>query len=79
MLNILDKKLNALISDKIYYYIRRDFMRNLKYTLYYNTVWILTDDKISFLILEKNNNYYSSLQIDNIPFNISYNKKKIYK
>jgi len=79
MIYLLDRVLNPLITDKIYSYIRRDFMRNLKNTLEYNIVWIITDNKISFLILEKSNNYYSSLENDNIPFNISYNRKKIYK
>jgi len=62
MIHILDYFLSPHITDKIFKYIKKDFQIKLKYILENNTVFILHKSKISFLILEKYQNFYQPLK-----------------
>ena len=79
MLSILDNNLPSELSDIIYKKIKDDFNKNLKYILEYETVWIITEGKLSFLILERNlsKNPYYLLEYENYnKFEIVNKKKK---
>lgn len=62
MLHLIDIKTNNIdLSDIIYRYVHKNFMNTLKEILETKIVFILTNNKLSFLILENNTNYYSIL------------------
>lgn len=82
MLDILDQKLPREISDLIFKKLKDDFNKQLKFILENCIVWIKADNKISFLILEKNlcqNPFYPLIENENrfIIKSKKYNKKKI--
>ena len=81
MLYILDQYLPVELSNKIYKNLKDEFIKDLKHILTYQIVWIQTKDKFSFLILEKNTNYYDVLLENDSGFMKKKKKKrnKIYK
>lgn len=77
VINILDKYLPVELSDKIYKIYHRNIIRKINEIILYKTVFILTNNKLSFLICEGQNyiNYYNCLYID--EFYESNNKTKV--
>ena len=79
--SILRGKLPVELIDIIFKKMKDDFNYELKQILTYKTVFIITENKLSFLILENNKNYYDILLNesklnDNKYQNISYKKKR---
>jgi hypothetical protein len=79
MLDLLDRIIHPFLSDKIYRYIHKKFMKNLKTILETKTVFILEGGRLSFLILENNRNYYSILEDPDLGNFNKINMKKIKK
>jgi hypothetical protein len=79
MLDLLDRIIHPFLSDKIYRYIHKQFMKNLKTILETKTVFILEGGRLSFLILENNRNYYSILEDPDLGNFNKINMKKIKK
>jgi hypothetical protein len=80
MLDLLDRIIHPFLSDKIYRYIHKQFMKDLKTILETKTVWIIDKrGRLSFLILENNRNYYSILEDPDLGNFNKINMKKIKK
>ncbi len=79
MLDLLDRIIHPFLSDKIYRYIHKQFMKDLKEILETKTVFILEGGRLSFLILENNRNYYSILEDPDLGNFNKINMKKIKK
>ncbi len=80
MLYLLDTIINPFLSDKIYRYLHRQFMKDLKTILETKTVFVIDKrGRLSFLILENNRNYYSVLEDPDLGNFELINMKKIKK
>lgn len=66
LISLLDSNLPTELSDMIFKHVKDQFNKDLKFILENRTVWIIHKNKLSFLILEKNKNYYDILNnLDN--------------
>jgi len=63
VINYLDKYLPIELSDKIYKIHHQNITKKINEIILYKTVFILTNNKLSFLICEGQNyiNYYECL------------------
>ena len=58
MLHLLDQKLPTELSDMIYKMLHESIMRDICKIIKHKIVFVIVDEKMSFLICEHQNYYY---------------------
>ena len=67
-IELLDSLLPIEITDMIYKKLHREMMREIAEILRYKIVFVLVDERLSFLVCEgqKYENYYSALEYESV-------------